>query len=91
LDWFRLCLLLVLVYFCYSFYNVQGQLSAIEKETLTSQRQLDEARQKNAALLQERDRLNDRRYIEKIAREDLGLVRPGEAPVITTGNAAGRP
>lgn len=42
-------------------------------------RDLEIIEQKNAALLHEVQRLRgDLGYIEKIAREELGLVRPGE-------------
>lgn len=40
---------------------------------------IDTIERQNAILSQEIQRLrNDMRYIEKIAREELGLVRPGE-------------
>ena len=41
---------------------------------------LQAAQQENGALRQERDRLEDADYVERIAREDLGLTRAGEIP-----------
>lgn len=39
---------------------------------------LSELRAKNATLRNRLNRLNDPEYVEKLAREQLGLVRPGE-------------
>ena len=38
------------------------------------------ARQKNEALRQEKENLNEPGYIEKTAREELGMTRHGELP-----------
>lgn len=84
-------LLCIFAYFLYTFYNVQSQLSAIEHEATATQRRIEEARQQNALLLQEKERLESRPHIEKIAREELGLVRPGETPIMTSGGKQGRP
>lgn len=37
-----------------------------------------ELQTRHQQLLVERDRLQDQRYVEQVARRDLGLVRPGE-------------
>jgi cell division protein FtsB len=42
------------------------------------QAKLGELRRSNAGLEQRLQRLNDPEYLEKVAREELGLVRPGE-------------
>lgn len=40
----------------------------------------DELRQQRDRLLAEKDLLSSTAYVEKIARRDLGMVRPGEQP-----------
>lgn len=37
---------------------------------------------KNTELLAEKEALNHNEYIEKVAREDLGMTKPGEIPYI---------
>lgn len=54
------------------------QRRAIEVE----QRKLAALTAGNARLAQELQRLNDQEYLEKEAREQLGLVRPGETSYI---------
>ena len=53
-------------------WRTQGELDRMVRE-------IEIVEQKNATLAREVQRLrSDLGYIEKIAREDLGLVRPGE-------------
>lgn len=80
IKWFRLILLLFAGYFLYMLVGQQSQLSAIEYETQAASQRLEQAQQQNANLIDERDRLNDPAYIEKLAREELGLAKPGETP-----------
>lgn len=81
--WFRFILLGLLIYCVYLTIGQHNQLSAISRETDNTRARLEEANKTKEALLDERTRLNDRSYIEKLAREDLGLVKQGEAPFIT--------
>jgi len=46
---------------------------------------MEQLQQINANLNDERTKLNKPTYIEKIAREELGLVKPGEIPYIPAG------
>lgn len=77
-NWFRLIIVVMAGYFIYSGVNQYNQLHAINREQEAVRVRLEQAREMNAGLLEERRRLNDRNYIEKLAREELGLVKPGE-------------
>lgn len=78
IKWFPLIVLGLFGYFGYACFNQYNQLSAIQEEQATVKLKLEQARQVNAGLLEEQKRLNDRTYIEKLAREELGLAKPGE-------------
>lgn len=82
IKWFRLAVLVVGAYFVYICFTHQSQLADIRRETEASRQQVEQLQQTKAALLEERNLLQDRRYIEKVAREELGLVKPGEMPYI---------
>jgi len=58
-------------------WRMRGEIRQIQEEIAAA-----EAR--NDALRQELDYLLSDEYIEKVAREELGLVKPGETPVIVT-------
>jgi len=85
IKWFRLITIALSCYFIYLSLGQQSQLNAIGNEAESVRMELAELQQVNAALKEERDALNDRRYVEKLAREELGLVKPGETPYIVTG------
>lgn len=54
------------------------QLYAQNRTVAAEQMRLDDLRRENTVLQQRLDRLNDPEYVEKLAREQLGMVRPGE-------------
>jgi len=83
-KWFRLITIALSCYFIYLSLVQQSQLSAIGNEAESIQLELAQFQQVNTTLKEERDALNDRRYVEKLAREELGLVKPGETPYIVT-------
>jgi cell division protein FtsL len=54
----------------------------LRREAARLVRERDDLRRQNAQLREEIRLLNTREYIERLAREQLGLVRPGEIAVI---------
>ena len=81
-NWFRLITIGLSCYFIYLTIGQQQQLNAIGNEAQSIQLQQEQSKQLNATLKAERDALNDPRYVEKVARQELGLVKPGETPYI---------
>jgi cell division protein FtsB len=84
-KWFKLITIILSCYFIYLSVGQQRQLNTIGNEAASIQMQLAESQQINTTLKEERDALNDRKYVEKLAREELGLVKPGETPYIGPG------
>lgn len=79
-KWFKLIAIVLSSYVIYLCISQQIQLNAIGHEAELTRMELGQIQQINTALTEERNALNDRRYIEKLAREELGLVKPGETP-----------
>ena len=52
------------------------------RDTKAATAELRELRERNAALEEQARRLSDPREIEQLAREQYGLVRPGEEPYV---------
>lgn len=46
------------------------------------QQQIEELQKKNAELEQEKDKLQTPQEVEGVARNELGLVKPGEVPYV---------
>ena len=58
------------------------RLVAIYQEKQHIEQQLQELQQRNDELEQEKAKLQDPKNIESVAREQLGLVKPGEVPYV---------
>lgn len=63
-----------------AFIKQELQLREIRAEAAAIAQQLEQARARNGALKQEIVLLNTPAYIETVAREQLGLIKPGEIP-----------
>lgn len=84
IDWF---ILLVGVCFLYFSYNVIGMVlcyNDISRDYNIAKDRLESAKMVNQSLQEERKGLDDVKYIEKIAREELGMTKQGEMPYIST-------
>lgn len=72
-----ICILfaLVLVQQVYTIYNLHQEKQQLEQ-------QLQELKKENESLSEQKKLLEDDTHIEGVAREELGLVKPGEVPYV---------
>ena len=82
LDWFVVLMVGIIGYFSYMMVSQHFYLNSVNQDYDAAQQRLQSAQQENDALQQEKAQLNDPAYIEKIAREELGMTRQGEMPYI---------
>ncbi len=82
LDWFVVLMVGIVGYFSYMMVSQHFYLNSVNRDYDAAQQRLQSAQQENDALQQEKAQLNDPAYIEKIAREELGMTRQGEMPYI---------
>lgn len=75
---------LVLVYGACILVNQQLKINSIKSETITYQGELKSLQEKNQKLQDEVKMSKSETYIERLAREKLGLIKPGETPVINS-------
>ena len=61
-------------------------LTELHQETVVTQTRLDKAKKINESLKTEKSNLEKNEYIEKVAREELGMTKPGEVPYISNEN-----
>lgn len=83
LNWFRFSLLIFGLGFTYFFIHQSYELWVIHQEAVASKLKLEQITEIHQSLVDEKLRLNSLDYIEKIARDDLGLVKPGEVPYLS--------
>lgn len=74
---------LLLVYLVISFCSQFSKLYVMQRDVQNIQQQVQEMQQKNADLREELRLAQSDAYIEKVAREQIGLVKSGETRVVT--------
>jgi cell division protein FtsB len=80
--WFRLTVLAAVGYCLYVLAGQQLELNAVNREADATRIRLEQLHQANQSLAEEKGRLSTPAYVEKLARDELGLVKPGEVPYI---------
>lgn len=82
IKWKKIFFLLIILYVVYIFVSQQITMYNIKKQI--TERKVEEIRmkQKNQKLQDEVKMSTSDAYIEKLAREKLGLINEGETPVI---------
>lgn len=83
---FRTMLFLAIVtlsiYFVFAFVQRTAQIYGLQQEETRLTREVRDLHARNTQLLQDRDGLQRDTDIEKVAREELNLIKPGETAVI---------
>lgn len=82
IKWFRVLVLAIISYGLYVCVNQYIQYAAISCETDAARSHLDQLQQVNKSMIEEKQKLSTPAYVEKLAREELGLVKPGEVPYV---------
>lgn len=75
-------LLLFFVYITVIFMLQHVHHIHLQRQLHETQKQIIEARRKNTELRAKVREMNSDAYIEQKAREDLGMIRPGELPFL---------
>lgn len=92
-QWWRILLALFLAYALFFSAQQQLKLWEMERQRAYLQRQVEIFKEKNSLLQEQISSLNTDESIEKIAREQLGLIKPGEISYragLPPENTAGR-
>ncbi|AGK99767.1 FtsB family cell division protein [Desulfoscipio gibsoniae] len=76
-------IVLLMLYISFSLGSRFDQLYAMQRNLEDMQTEIKDLRDKNAGLYEQLERLQSDDYIEQVAREKLGLVKPGEARIVT--------
>lgn len=74
----RSLLLGLILYICYLAIGQQFDFSRLNKEEDRLNLQIEEAQRENKSLSEQKEAAGTNEYIEKVAREKLGYMRPEE-------------
>lgn len=82
----KLLYVFIFAYVCYIFASQQVTMYRIKKQIADKQLQEQKIKEKNEKLQDEVKMSKTDDYVEKLARERLGLIKQGETPVINAKN-----
>lgn len=77
-PWGYLLLSIILIYFVMAFGGMKWELYRADAQILALEEEKERLLAEQAELLQGKERLNNPVFIERRAREALGLIKPGE-------------
>lgn len=80
----NIAILVLISVFCISFIRQELAVRNIKKNMQVQQQELDKVKEKNETLKDEVSQSKSEQYIEKMARERLGMVKPGEKAVVNS-------
>lgn len=78
--------IVIITIFTYSIVRQQMTMIKINKEIQEKQCELNKAEEQKQKLQDEVDLTKTDAYLEKMARERLGMIKPGEKKIIESGN-----
>jgi len=79
---FLFIIIVIVIFAGLSFYNNYQNINNLENEINKLNQQIELAKEQNHELRNQLEKIEDEEYIERIAREKLGLVKPGEILLI---------
>jgi len=79
---FGLILILVIIYFLFTFMHQQTKLNSYNKDISYYTTQIEELEKEKEDLLATQKNVNSEEYIEKVAREKLDMYLPNETVYI---------
>ena len=71
----------IMAIFAFNYIKQGITIKRIEKDIINSQEELEELKNKNSALESDLKKAETDEYIEKLARERLGMIKEGEKVV----------
>ena len=89
----KLIIFAFVIFFVGSYINQLITMRKIENEIVLKQSQLEEIQEKNERLQEEVEKINSNSadYLEKLARERLGMIKPGEKVVNSSDEKEANP
>lgn len=79
---FKVIFIIIFIFLFYKFYINYRQIQDLENRIVKLEDSINLAKEEKNKLKTELENINNPKYIEKIAREELGLVKPGELLLI---------
>ncbi len=83
----KIIIVAFIIYFAVTIYNQQKKLDAYKSNITAVKQEIDKETEKKDSLIALKENSSSLEYIEKIAREKLGMYKPNEKVYIDIGSA----
>lgn len=86
INWFVIIMIIMFLLAAFKLGEQAITYRDLSQERIKAEERLKAAQEENDRLNQEKEHLNDPEYIEKLAREELGMTKNGEIPYVYSKN-----
>ena len=86
INWFVIIMIIMFLLAAFKLGEQAITYRDLSQERIKAEERLKSAQEENERLNQEKEQLNDPEYIEKLAREELGMTKNGEIPYVYSKN-----
>lgn len=86
INWFVIIMIIMFLLAAFKLGEQAITYRDLSQERIKAEERLKSAQEENDRLNQEKEQLNDPEYIEKLAREELGMTKNGEIPYVYSKN-----
>lgn len=86
INWFVIIMIIMFLLTAFKLGEQAITYRDLSQERIKAEERLKAAQEENDRLNQEKEQLNDPEYIEKLAREELGMTKNGEIPYVYSKN-----
>ena len=86
INWFVIIMIIMFLLAAFKLGEQAITYRDLSQERIKAEERLKAAQEENDRLNQEKEQLNDPEYIEKLAREELGMTKNGEIPYVYSKN-----
>ncbi len=86
INWFVIIMIIMFLLAAFKLGEQAITYRDLSQERIKAEERLKSAQEENDRLNQEKEQLNDSEYIEKLAREELGMTKNGEIPYVYSKN-----
>ncbi|MCR5176600.1 MAG: septum formation initiator family protein [Anaerovibrio sp.] len=81
-NWFAIIMIIMFLLAAVKLGEQALTFKELNQDRIRAEERLKAAQEENQQLLEEKEQLSDPEYIEKLAREELGMTKQGEIPYV---------
>ena len=82
INWFAIIMIILFLLAAFKLWEQAITYRDLSQDRIKAEERLKAAQEENEKLMNEKAQLDDPEYVEKLAREQLGMTKQGEIPYV---------